>query len=324
MYSRRCTSDRNSYWDNGHNGQCIQCKLKFPIKAGYEFSPNCGYDDEGGRHEIAHRPCNPKTFNNGSFVECQSCTICSGKTIHECNTTVDAQCCEGKEDGRGLGFTTKRTTLASTLASTLGSTLGSTTKLPRSTSIGIDVLKSEHFLGWITCTTVFVIILLLLVVFWKRKQKYIYPCCKDSEEQPNCTPITIEEVPLYNGHYTNHHATQSQVEKQDPLSLEIQSAPLQIVLENLDVLEELVILLDPERAGVKNTTHLASRCSFPSTWITYTYSLRATRSPLKAVLEGVTTRNPDWTVGHLARLLKEMDRNDAVAVLTKLSLAQEM
>ncbi|XP_062322650.1 IGF-like family receptor 1 isoform X5 [Osmerus eperlanus] len=273
MYSRRCTSDRNSYWDNGHNGQCIQCKLKFPIKAGYEFSPNCGYDDEGGRHEIAHRPCNPKTFNNGSFVECQSCTICSGKTIHECNTTVDAQCCEGKEDGRGLGFTTKRTTLASTLASTLGSTLGSTTKLPRSTSIGI------------TCTTVFVIILLLLVVFWKRKQKYIYPCCK---------------------------------------GLEIQSAPLQIVLENLDVLEELVILLDPERAGVKNTTHLASRCSFPSTWITYTYSLRATRSPLKAVLEGVTTRNPDWTVGHLARLLKEMDRNDAVAVLTKLSLAQEM
>ncbi|XP_067095011.1 IGF-like family receptor 1 isoform X4 [Osmerus mordax] len=289
MYSRRCTSDRNSYWDNGHNGQCIQCKLKFPIKAGYEFSPNCGYDDEGGRHEIAHRPCNPKTFNNGSFVECQSCTICSGKTIHECNTTVDAQCCEGKEDGCGLGFTTKRTTLGSTWASTLGSTLGSAlgstlgsmTKLPRSTSI-------------------------------------------DSEEQPNCTPITIEEVPLYNGHYTNHHATQSQVEKQDPLSLEIQSAPLQIVLENLDVLEELVILLDPERAGVKNTTHLASRCSFPSTWITYTYSLRATRSPLKAVLEGVTTRNPDWTVGHLARLLKEMDRNDAVAVLTKLSLAQEM
>ncbi|XP_067095010.1 IGF-like family receptor 1 isoform X3 [Osmerus mordax] len=301
MYSRRCTSDRNSYWDNGHNGQCIQCKLKFPIKAGYEFSPNCGYDDEGGRHEIAHRPCNPKTFNNGSFVECQSCTICSGKTIHECNTTVDAQCCEGKEDGCGLGFTTKRTTLGSTWASTLGSTLGSAlgstlgsmTKLPRSTSIGIDVLKSEHFLGY-------------------------------SEEQPNCTPITIEEVPLYNGHYTNHHATQSQVEKQDPLSLEIQSAPLQIVLENLDVLEELVILLDPERAGVKNTTHLASRCSFPSTWITYTYSLRATRSPLKAVLEGVTTRNPDWTVGHLARLLKEMDRNDAVAVLTKLSLAQEM
>ncbi|XP_046894414.1 IGF-like family receptor 1 isoform X2 [Hypomesus transpacificus] len=295
MYSERCKPNRNTYWNDGFQ-QCQQCKSRFPLKAGYEFSPNCGFDDQGGRHETPYVPCNPQTFNNGSFVECQSCTICSVKTIHKCNTTVDAQCCEGEEDGCGLGFTTKRTTLASTL--------GSTTKLPQFTSV-----TPKHFLGF---------------VFWKRKQKHRYPCCKDNKKQPNCTPITIEEDPLYNGHYTNHYATQSQVEKQDTLSLEIQSAPLQIVLENLDVLEELVILLDPERPGVKNTTHLASRCSFPSTWITYTYSLRATRSPLKAVLEGVTTRNPDWTVGHLAQLLKEMDRNDAVAVLTKLSLAQEI
>lgn len=101
---------------------------------------------------------------------------------------------------------------------------------------------------------------------------------------------------------------------------DLQSAPLQTVLDNLDVLEELVILLDPESPGVKNTSHLASRCSFPATWITYTYSLRESKSPLRAVLEGVTTKHPEWTVGHLARLLREMDRNDAVAVLTKLSL----
>ena len=101
---------------------------------------------------------------------------------------------------------------------------------------------------------------------------------------------------------------------------DLQSAPLQTVLDNLDVLEELVILLDPESPGVKNTSHLASRCSFPATWITYTYSLRESKSPLRAVLEGVTTKHPEWTVGHLARLLREMDRNDTVVVLTKLSL----
>lgn len=99
---------------------------------------------------------------------------------------------------------------------------------------------------------------------------------------------------------------------------DVLSAPVQTVLDDLDVLEELVILLDPETQGKKNTKHLASHCSFPSTWITYTYSMRDSKSPLKAVLEGISSKHPDWTVGHLAKLLKQMDRNDAVAVLAKL------
>lgn len=102
------------------------------------------------------------------------------------------------------------------------------------------------------------------------------------------------------------------------LSPTILSAPLQTVLDNLDVLEDLVILLDPESHGVKNTKHLASHCSFPSSWITYTYSMKESKSPLKAVLEGVTSRNPEWTVEQLAELLRLMERNDALAVLAKL------
>ena len=96
------------------------------------------------------------------------------------------------------------------------------------------------------------------------------------------------------------------------------AAPLRVVLDDLDVLDELTILLDPEGHGVKCTRHLASHCSFPSTWINYTYSMKDSKSPLKTLLEGVTTRNPDWTVGHLARLLEEMGRTDAVVVLAKL------
>ncbi|KAM7382732.1 hypothetical protein PAMP_002449 [Pampus punctatissimus] len=107
--------------------------------------------------------------------------------------------------------------------------------------------------------------------------------------------------------------------KQGP---EIVSAPLQTVLDNLDVLEELIILLDPESHCVKYTKHLATHCSFSSTWITYTYSMRDRKSPLKAVLEGVTSRNPDWTVGHLAKMLRQMDRNDAVFALSKLKFNQ--
>ncbi|KAG7242173.1 hypothetical protein INR49_024219 [Caranx melampygus] len=95
---------------------------------------------------------------------------------------------------------------------------------------------------------------------------------------------------------------------------EILSAPLQTVMDNLDVLEKLVILLDPESPGVKNTKHLASHCSFSSAWINYTYSMKESKSPLKAVLEGVTSRHPDWTVGHLAKLLKQMERNDALTM----------
>lgn len=100
----------------------------------------------------------------------------------------------------------------------------------------------------------------------------------------------------------------------------ILSAPLQTVLDNLDVLEELVILLDPESHRVKNTKHLASLCSFPSTWITYTYSMKDSQSPLKAVLKGITSKHPDWTVGHLVKMLKAIERQDAIAVLAKLRL----
>lgn len=102
----------------------------------------------------------------------------------------------------------------------------------------------------------------------------------------------------------------------------ILSAPLQTVLDNLDVLEELVILLDPDVHGVQNTKHLASHCSFTSTWITYTYSMKESKSPLKAVLEGVTSRQPDWTVGHLAKILRAMKRNDALKVLSTLQVNQ--
>ncbi|ROL50182.1 IGF-like family receptor 1 [Anabarilius grahami] len=102
------------------------------------------------------------------------------------------------------------------------------------------------------------------------------------------------------------------------LAPEVQGKPLKTVLNNLDVLEELVLVLDPDISGAKNTRHLAAQCSFSFAWINYAYSMKDHKSPLVAVLEGVVTKNPDWTVGHLAELLTTIGRNDALEILAKL------
>lgn len=107
------------------------------------------------------------------------------------------------------------------------------------------------------------------------------------------------------------------------LAPEVQAAPLNTVLNNLDVLEELILLLDPDVSGAKNTRHLAAQCSFTFAWINYAYSKKDHKSPLVTVLEGVVAKNPDWTVGHLAGLLSGIGRNDAVEVLEKLSASEK-
>lgn len=119
--------------------------------------------------------------------------------------------------------------------------------------------------------------------------------------------------------FTPLPATQETNELNHFLSPEILAAPLQSVLDKLDVLEELVILLDPETQGLKNTKHLASLCNFSANWVNYAYSLKDCKSPLKALLEGVTSRYPEWTVGHITELLQQINRMDAIVVLSKLS-----
>ncbi|KAJ0000286.1 hypothetical protein NQD34_012128 [Periophthalmus magnuspinnatus] len=121
------------------------------------------------------------------------------------------------------------------------------------------------------------------------------------------------------GQSTPLSATQGTNELKDILSPVILAAPLRCVLDDLDVLDELIMLLDPETKSIKNTKHLASLCSFSSNWVTYTYSLKETKSPLRALLEGVNCRHPDWTVEHLALLLQQIDRVDAVVALRNLS-----
>uniref|UniRef100_A0A2K6ETT6 IGF-like family receptor 1 n=1 Tax=Propithecus coquereli TaxID=379532 RepID=A0A2K6ETT6_PROCO len=101
------------------------------------------------------------------------------------------------------------------------------------------------------------------------------------------------------------------------------SQPLSRLLDELEVLEELIILLDPEPGpgggtSCGTTRHLAARYGMPATWSTFTYSLRPSRSPLRALIEMVVAREPSASLGQLGAHLAQLGRADALQVLAKL------
>ncbi|KAM5134205.1 IGF-like family receptor 1 [Callospermophilus lateralis] len=103
----------------------------------------------------------------------------------------------------------------------------------------------------------------------------------------------------------------------------LESQPLSRLLDELEVLEELIVLLDPEPgpAGYMaygTTRHLAARYGLPATWSTFAYSLRPSRSPLRALIEMVVAREPSASLGQLSVHLAHLGREDALRVLSKL------
>nr|XP_040022255.1 IGF-like family receptor 1 isoform X2 [Gasterosteus aculeatus aculeatus] len=290
-HSEKCR-DLDTFWDQS-TSTCKEC----PRAAGREITPNCGFDDLGGRHEVPWRECKKGTFNDGSSAHCKPCAQCPPGFIyaHQCTTTSDTKC---EASGRGTGHPV-------TIRTERGFTLKphpATTPPPLYTeAAGAGIITALAFAIVITIT----LGVICACLIWRRKRGRRHAVLgfhrRSSHINSGFSPLSALDNDL-------RHI----------LSPDILSSPLQTVLDNLDVLEELVILLDPENQGVKNTKHLASHCSFPATWITYIYSMKDSKSPLKAVLEGVNSKHPDWTVGHLAERLKLMERNDAIAVLSKL------
>ncbi|XP_035528120.1 IGF-like family receptor 1 [Morone saxatilis] len=318
-YSENCAD--LARW-NKHTSTCVPCAFK----PGHEVSPNCGYDDDGGRNELPHRKCKANTFNDGSRAYCQPCTVClSGQDrVSECTPTTDTQCRDPRDRTTEAAGTfssqgpttapyvtaafTKASTTQTNQASSLTTNAATVGTLP---SVAYHLHRGSSVLWGLPLAILISILLVGLfacVIYIKRKRG-------------QGTVLSYNRRSSYiKAGFSSLSAPPDNNDLEDILSPSILSAPLQTVLDNLDVLEELVILLDPESHGVKNTKHLASHCSFSSSWITYTYSMRDSKSPLKAVLEGVTSKHPEWVVGHLAKLLRKMERNDAIAVLTKLEL----
>lgn len=101
------------------------------------------------------------------------------------------------------------------------------------------------------------------------------------------------------------------------------SQPLSRLLDELEVLEELIVLLDPEPGpgggmACGTTRHLAARYGVPAAWSTFVYSLRPSRSPLRALIEMVVAREPSASLGQLGTHLAQLGRADALQVLSKL------
>lgn len=102
------------------------------------------------------------------------------------------------------------------------------------------------------------------------------------------------------------------------------SKPLSRLLDELEVLEELIVLLDPEPGpggalACGTTRHLAARYGLPAAWSTFAYSLRPSRSPLRALIEVVVAKEPSASLGQLGTHLAQLGRADALQVLSKLA-----
>lgn len=64
------------------------------VTIGREITPNCGFDDDGGRHDSPNTVCKANTFNGGSEAYCQPCSSCPPgyHVVSPCNLTTDTQC----------------------------------------------------------------------------------------------------------------------------------------------------------------------------------------------------------------------------------------
>ncbi|KAG7469177.1 hypothetical protein MATL_G00126220 [Megalops atlanticus] len=341
-HSEKCKDRLETYW-NEEQRRCVPCEELLHIFAGHQFTPNCGQMDDGGRLVSAYEQCKEFTFNDGTFTKCQPCTQCldGQQMLSLCNTTRDTQCCDKGELVIHGQCRYPETTTPTTYPTTVQPNSRSDpfthpqTPLPPTNTSHHHIAYAQADSPWpsqssavLVFSGIAAIVLLIgvsIVLICKtRKGECEFEMI---EEQPKglCCNISIKDLLPQSRTETqtvNENVTllpsQSSKSLDDILALGIQKAPVQTVLDNLDILEELIMLLDPENSVAKTTRHVATRCSFSSTWINYAYSMRESKSPLKAVLEGVTARFPEWTVGDLARVFIDIGRNDAVAVLAKL------
>ncbi|KTF88463.1 hypothetical protein cypCar_00035366 [Cyprinus carpio] len=315
MTSDKCLEGK--FW-NRPRYKCEPCETKYQIIKGYEFIENCGWSDEQHQVESPYKPCRDGTFNDGSQVKCQNCRYCPAPqfTASECSTTSDAICCRQGEqvfNGKCIPQPPQTTRITVMIIPPTFQT-ASTTVFMATSSVASSSLSSTTQNVFSEPSTI--------------TQNFI---SSPQSVMSTTSPSSTEKSPVnqFAGIYVCFGILSTLIllclflfikRRTKPFNEvpEVQDAPLKMVLNNLDVLEELVLVLDPDISGAKNTRHLAAQCSFSFAWINYAYSMKDHKSPLVAVLEGVVTKNPDWTVSHLAELLTAIGRNDAVEILAKL------
>ncbi|TFJ98028.1 large proline-rich protein BAG6 [Platysternon megacephalum] len=346
--SRKCS--HLQYWHQTAQA-CVPCETGLanhvPLH-GLEFTVNCGMRDTGGRFATPSQECPSKSFNDGRFLLCQPCSQCPpGAELSPCTRLQDARCCPPGQRRGPAGRCQPRCCFpaeqchpavqadidcnrtaeapdASLPPCWPGASPRSSTWLPSSEVPGgsghppgsASAPTSGTPGGPKSCSYVagyggYVAVLLLLLVLlagafallvWTQRGWCSHQASSPmAKPHPLLHPQSAEET--------------SGIIAPAPGHAGLWGAPLQHLLDDADVLEELIMLLDPEGKAGGGTRHLAARYGLSATWIDYAYSLRSTRSPLRATLETVAARQPDATLGQLAGLLAAMGRKDALQVL---------
>ncbi|XP_036039363.1 IGF-like family receptor 1 [Onychomys torridus] len=303
--SRFC--GRLEYW-NPDNKCCSRCLQRFgpPACPDYEFMENCGLDDFGNTVAHTFKKCSPGYCNpNGTEL----CSLCSSgattPTRMESHSRSQKQCRKKPIPPKEVCNQTAEQTGVSSFPGQ-----GQTTKN-----------EASALLPLTASLLVLLMLAVVLLLLFKRKARS-HPCPSlafgDPSASAHCpSPGSLEVL----GSRSTGKTPLLQLSSWELQSLA--SQPLARLLDELEVLEELIMLLDPEPgpSGIMacgTTRHLAARYGLPATWATFAYSLRPNRSPLRALVEMVVAREPSATLGQLGIHLAQLGRADALQVLSKL------
>ncbi|XP_049642587.1 IGF-like family receptor 1 isoform X2 [Suncus etruscus] len=302
---------RLEYW-NPDNLCCASCLQRFglPPCSGYEFSENCGLNDFGDHVAHPFQECPPGHCNPQGA---QLCSPCGSEA------TVPAAV---ENKGRTRAPRCREKPVPVEEPCPLATSRISQTAEPiQSVSKPSFVLLAMLAL----LPAVAVVLVFALQTHCSRRRRknspHPYPgfACKDLD-------------PRFKLHWSTpgSPSTSQAGESRKAASLlkqlgselpNLTSQPLSRLLDELEVLEELIVLLDPEPGpggGLGTTRHLASRYGLSAVWSNFAYSLRPSHSPLRTLIEVVVAREPSASLGQLGAHLVQLGRADALQVLSRL------
>ncbi|XP_045702564.1 IGF-like family receptor 1 isoform X1 [Phyllostomus hastatus] len=297
---------RLEYW-NPDNLCCGSCLQRFgpPPCPDYEFSENCGLNDFGDHVTHPFKKCPHGQCNPDNAELCSPCGSRARVPTPGATQRQHRRRCREKPAPTKEPCPLKPET-PSVLSSQESSSL----------TVSSPPRTSEHTAPWQALLTIALPLVLVLlvtsaIILWLAQQRHsshhhgkaVHPYSGIARGDPNISPGSLEapEAELPN----------------------LTSQPLSRLLDELEVLEELIVLLDPEPGpggslACGTTRHLAARYGLPAAWSTFAYSLRPSRSPLRALIEMVVAREPSASLGQLHIHLAQLGRADALQVLSKL------
>ncbi|KAM7060175.1 IGF-like family receptor 1 [Molossus nigricans] len=282
------------YW-NPDTLSCRSCLQRFGTpKPGHEFSENCGLNDFGDHERHPFKECPPGMCNPNRAEQCSLC----GRTARTPTPATTGWHGEQKPSS---------TKDSSPLKPETPKVLSS--QEPSLLTISSSLLTHEHTVPWQTFALPLVLLVLLLTsaaillfILQRHSLRHPYPGLASRDSKTSRGFLEASEAELSN----------------------LTSKPLSCLLDELEVLEELIVLLDPEPGpggalACGTTRHLAAKYGLPAAWSTFAYSLRPSRSPLRALIEVVVAKEPSASLGQLGIHLAQLGRADALQVLSKLA-----